>query len=1181
MYILEGICKRRTEKRVMKKLIYALGIICLLCFSLGMAGCFFVGGGESGDKKIYLEQIILNVDKQEVKVGETIKLSFSPVPSDANTVKDLNGTEKSYDPRCIEYFFRNGDNNTRLNPNRDISVDYMVKFVGTNVFWAKYCHHSTHNDSSADIISSEVQVVAEGYKITTVEELKAIAGTTKGYELTNDLDLGGTEWESFEFSGSIDGGGYTISNFTLSENKDNLGFFSVLTGTVSNLKFSDVSVELRGSRTNVGIVAADNRGTIELCEVDGQIEAGYASNVGGIAGRNSGTIRGCVNNATVIGGTCTGGIAGLDEKSSLENCKNYGEIQGNGNTGGIVGKTSGDVSESENFGDIFSEDSYTGGVIGYINGTFSSLSNGGDVVGEDYTGGVIGYFGTGSGEDLVSIANVTGNDHVGGFFGVFGYSVTMAGLVNESVVMGRAYVGGIAGEGGNFIDCINNGQIVTEGVLTDNGEAFSYVGGIVGRCGAVTDCSNTADISANGQYIGGVAGYVTGNIDGAVNEGAVSGAERCGGIAGHLEGNISETNNYGDVQGEDYTGGLVGHYRQALEAEVCTNSGEVNGNHYTGGLFGGGETASIIHSAIIIACDNFGSVTGKDYTGSVIGYASAGTVSGVENNVTVTGRAYLGGIAGFFGGTLTDCTNSGEVVSVESVSEGGEQYSYVGGIAGMCGSISGCENISDISAQGSYVGGIAGYVSGTISGTMNDGIVRGGDNTGGISGYVKGDCSDLDNYANVTGEDYTGGISGYLATTADFENCNNYGETKGADYTGGILGYCSGSITLVSCTNEGTVSGGNYSGGFIGYASGGMIEYAINGVRVEGGAYLGGIAGYFGGTLNDCQNTGEIAAQSTLIKDNISYSYLGGLAGYCNTIEGGSNTSTISGGGRYIGGIAGYVNEVISDVEATANVFTTIKNDIAYLGGVVGYAISIIRCRNDININVSANCVGGIAGFANKAHECINFGDITAKDFVGGIFGGCDLSSSYNYDLLSNYNEGNIDGENYVGGIIGGYIISLDTYYSNAYDLDISKNFNVGNVSATGNYVGGIVGKVEHLCEGSGGYFIFSYNENAGTIDGEDYVGGLAGDYRNTLYDATYGTRSGKAEVFMNKNTGNVSGNKNIGGIMGYTKGFNDRYGEFFVHIYENLVDANCSIIGNSNVEQITNFGTNVLFEKS
>ena len=151
----------------MKKLIYALGIIFLLCFSLGMAGCFFVGGGESGDKKIYLEQIILNVDKQEVKVGETIKLSFSPVPSDANTVKDLNGTEKSYDPRCIEYFFRNGDNNTRLNPNRDISVDYMVKFVGTNVFWAKYCHHSTHNDSSADIISSEVQVVAEGYKITT------------------------------------------------------------------------------------------------------------------------------------------------------------------------------------------------------------------------------------------------------------------------------------------------------------------------------------------------------------------------------------------------------------------------------------------------------------------------------------------------------------------------------------------------------------------------------------------------------------------------------------------------------------------------------------------------------------------------------------------------------------------------------------------------------------------------------------------------------------------------------------------------------------------------------------------------------------------------------------------------------------------------------------------------------
>ena len=817
-------------------------------------------------------------------MGENIKLSFSPVPSDANTVKDLNGTEKSYDPRCIEYFFRNGDNNTRLNPNRDISVDYMVKFVGTNVFWAKYCHHSTHNDSSVDIISSEVQVVAEGYKITTVEELKAIKGTTKGYELTNDLDLGGAEWESFEFSGSIDGGGYTISNFTLSENKDNLGFFSVLTGTVSNLKFSDVSVELRGSRTNVGIVAADNRGTIESCEVSGQIEAGYASNVGGIAGRNGGTIRGCVNNATVIGGTCTGGIAGLDEKSSLENCKNYGEIQGNGNTGGIVGKTSGDVSESENFGDIFSEDSYTGGVIGYINGTFSSLSNGGDVVGEDYTGGVIGYFGTGSGEDLVSIANVTGNDHVGGFFGVFGYSVTMAGLVNESVVTGRAYVGGIAGEGGNFIDCINNGQIVTEGVLTEDRQGCSYVGGIAGKCANLEGCVNNEDVSAEGRYVGGLVGYLT-----------------------------------------------------SEQVEQCVNNGAV-----------------------------------------------------------------LGG-----------------------------------------------------------------------------------------------------------------------------------------DYTGGVEGYASGTPYFIDTENNGDVTGGHYTGGLIGYAAGGLIENASNVTYVQGGAYLGGIAGYFGGTLRGCHNLGEITATDTLLLDGENCSYLGGLAGYCKIVEGGTNASVISGQGRYIGGIVGYASE-IKDVDNRDGSITAVAQDeTLFVGGIAGYARSVSECVNHIDISVQANAVGGIAGGSESLLQCENYGKVNGYSQVGGIAG-----IAYIFVSLCN-NFADIAGLEMIGGIAGTF---TNTSYKN-YRLDADNCENMGKIEGE-SYVGGIFGLIKalhsNIRHGTEWESDLRNLTNAGNVEAaREYAGGIAGSCIAAI--DPYSTFKVVAVITVeeNSNIADISAGVNYcGGIFGYCAGsFGEVYG--------------------------------------
>lgn len=144
---------------------------------------------------------------------------------------------------------------------------------------------------------------------------------------TADIDLGGHEFPGigtnidYYFGGTYDGGGYSISNFTINRptfgEGNYVGLFSYVRGqgTVKNLTVKDATI------------------------------TGY-SNVGGIAGYvYGGKIENCTNYATVIktsgpsGGA--GGIAGGTGASvnAITNCKNYGEIKGWGYLGGILGSS--------------------------------------------------------------------------------------------------------------------------------------------------------------------------------------------------------------------------------------------------------------------------------------------------------------------------------------------------------------------------------------------------------------------------------------------------------------------------------------------------------------------------------------------------------------------------------------------------------------------------------------------------------------------------------------------------------------------------------------------------------------------------------------------------------------------------------------------------------------------------
>ena len=141
------------------------------------------------------------------------------------------------------------------------------------------------------------------------------------------------------FTGSYDGGGYTISGLNINRTADYNGLFGYISGgTVKNLAVA--SVDITGGQYTGAIAGYMGSGTISNCYVTGKV-AGTNSHVGGMIGSiMGGSITNCYTTATV---SCTGtngrvgGIAGHFQNGSITNCYATGEITGVQLVGGIVG----------------------------------------------------------------------------------------------------------------------------------------------------------------------------------------------------------------------------------------------------------------------------------------------------------------------------------------------------------------------------------------------------------------------------------------------------------------------------------------------------------------------------------------------------------------------------------------------------------------------------------------------------------------------------------------------------------------------------------------------------------------------------------------------------------------------------------------------------------------------------
>ena len=154
-----------------------------------------------------------------------------------------------------------------------------------------------------------------------------------------------------------------------------------------------------------GIVAGKNAGAIKHCACSGSI-TGLGSATGGLVGSNTGIVTDCRSAADVVGDGYAGGLVGSNA-GTVSNGAATGSVFGESYVGSLVGYNSGLVSASYATSGA-QGGSYVGGLVGYNSGGIVTTCYAtGSASGSNYVGGLVGY-NSGTLRGSYSLATVTG-----------------------------------------------------------------------------------------------------------------------------------------------------------------------------------------------------------------------------------------------------------------------------------------------------------------------------------------------------------------------------------------------------------------------------------------------------------------------------------------------------------------------------------------------------------------------------------------------------------------------------------------------------------------------------------------------------------------------------------------------------------------------------------------------------
>ena len=684
---------------------------------------------------------------------------------------------------------------------------------------------------------------------------------------------------------------------------------------------------------------------------------------------------------------------------------------------------------------------------------------------------------------------------------------------------------------------------------------------------------NILTIGRNGKvFKGSISGKQENNANTVINNLRITSGQTIGGAYGGLFGHVENAYiGYIEVGGESNiwayssdnqqiaaTGGIVGYATGSTTIEHCAVSGTTaigaygknDDTHiasditYAGGIVGltdpkqGSEYKAGI-SAIIKGCTvNISTTTGDRA-------AFAGIIQACKSNI--------GGVLGYVGGDA-GASGKGNTVRIEGCSvdkaviqaaSSANTSSQIGGILGygsefVAAFITGCKVGvgGTVSIKGEHsLGGIAGSMSNAKGGyidsctvgayTTIDRIAVGGNGVeespkhgtaiGGLVGFTqdsKDDTSPL-----TTTFSGTSAFGGTITVSVEATNKSQDSDAK-ISCIGGIVGdmgsganFASGSNVTVGGNINITLAAANV-GGVVGRTNKatfiGKFNVAPN-MSTENAENVGGFIGKNIGTV-------YILADTT---DKLENTTVGALNGTEITIGGKIK------GTSEVGGFIG-----VNNSGSTLNIGSNVANAKPYKSGTLTITITA-------SVTGSGDNVGGIVGKNEGDDENTQDNDYATIDIVKGTI----------------EQNGAIIGANNVGGIIGlndgllttgggeadttiGGVTLSEEQQNKIKNLSIN---NTGSVTGTGDYVGGVVGKLDSpsalRTEDSGKGAIAGTFTNSGNVSGGKFVGGSLGYVGKNV---TITAKNNVATLFVNDGqvtaTGYYAGGS-IGVLVGKIEG--------------------------------------------
>ena len=796
----------------MKRFLVTL-IVIILAVSVGFGVFYLVRDNEV----ISLKTVSLYKDS-----GENFEVSLDMENPNSYTTVEVSSSDETVVK--VE--------DSTINRKKGLATGTFKALKGGNARITFKTNNAKFRNITCDVVVCDGSV-AFPFRIDTAQELQAIGSNEvysadKSYTLNDNIDLGTLD-EAFKplpaLTGVFDGAGYTISNLVVRDSAfTRVGLFQEVgkTGVVKNVKFEGAVLESNGQTTSMGVVAAENKGTIKLIEVMSAeiINANENTYVGGIAGinksintrterqvaridRTSVAVKFGTSEAETKG--VIGGIAGQNLGGIIINSYSKGSVGALSTTdfGGIAGQNKYLVISGEGTG-------YNGNLGANIKDCYSIINS--ESMTSENAGAIIG-----TNTDTSNAANkIVGNYYViNEESGVKGLKGSLDYQYGTTKVQ-KGTTGITASELKSSISSLVSYSYYEKKIVVSGGKA-EIVEDDSKEPRTYTWSLNVwiIDNTVNDGYptLTFVDEYVDDNFDNTAVGDLITTASQVREIANDLSGTYFINANI-DLSGAEWT--PIGTKAQPFEGSVYVLDGyKITGltitanSHTYAGFFGVLGSSAYVENMII---ENSTITSNCEYVGAIAGQNN-GTIRGAKViNGELYGTKYVGGIVGenINDASLIDVEVKGETLTSIKVSSS-NSTNAAGGFAGFNGASIIASNITNT-------------VSGKVKITSDGNVGLGGavgHNAGGISN-VRVEISRDTNYGVITSAASTiGGIAGYSdgkagkITKAYVSATLSASDDSESSSVGGIVGSLNAgsAMAITQCVVENSYISGNRVGG--------------------------------------------------------------------------------------------------------------------------------------------------------------------------------------------------------------------------------------------------------------------------------------------------------------------------------------------------------------------------------